>query len=599
MARGRIGRGSMDSARAVNHRAPRLLLVTAIALAGAWVNAQQAAPERASGWTAKQPVETRRDMVAAANPLAVDTGVRVLEQGANAVDAAIAVQLVLNVVEPQSSGIGGGAFMLFHNGRSGLLTAYDGRETAPAAARPDRFLAADGKPIAFHEAVVGGRSVGVPGLLRMLELAHNQYGRLPWAQLFQGAIALAENGFAVSPRLHAAIAADGFLTQDRARAIFFNPDGTPLSVGQTMKNPALAATLRHIAAGGADAFYKGEIARDIVDTVDRSPRNPGDMTLADLANYKAKVREPVCGRYRAYKVCGMPLPTSGGITVLQMLGMLEPFDLASLGAGSLMSTHLFSEAGRLAYADRDAYLADPDFVSPPSGLLDPAYLRSRSALIRADASMGYAKPGMPSAPPARGRKAAFGIGAALEFPSTSHLSIVDRYGNAVAMTTTIEDAFGSRLMTRGGFLLNNQLTDFSFVPVSDGKPVANRVQGGKRPRSSMAPTIVYDNRGRVAMVVGSPGGSAIINYVAKTLIGVLDWRLDPQAAIDLPNVGSRNGPTELERGTSAVALAPKLRALGHDTSVMDHNSGLHAIVRTANGWIGGADPRREGIVRGH
>ncbi|MEO8739567.1 MAG: gamma-glutamyltransferase [Casimicrobiaceae bacterium] len=578
----------------------RLLALSCAAcmLAGAGVRAQDNAPEGASGWTAKHPVESRRDMVVAANPLAVDAGLHVLEQGGNAIDAAVTIQLVLNVVEPQSSGIGGGAFMLFHNGRSGVLTAYDGRETAPAAARPDRFLDASGNPMDFRDAIVGGRSVGVPGVLRMLELAHRQYGKLPWPQLFPPAIALAENGFAVSPRLHAAIATDGFLTQERARAIFFNADGTPLATGQWLRNPALAVTLRRIATGGAGVFYKGDIARDIVDSVDRAARNPGDITLADLANYKAKVREPVCGHYRVYKVCGMPLPSSGGITLLQMLGILEPFDMKSLGAGSLMSVHLFSEAGRLAYADRDAYLADPDFVAPPPGLVDPAYLRSRSALIRPDASIGRAFPGVPQTHPGMAQKAAFGVGTAFELPSTSHFSIVDRFGNAVAMTTTIEDAFGSRLMTQGGFMLNNQLTDFSFIPVSDGKPVANRVEGGKRPRSAMAPTIVYDGRGRVFMVVGSPGGPAIINYVAKTLVGVLDWGLDPQAAVSLPNVGSRNGPTELERGTRAVELAPKLEALGHHTRVMNHTSGLHAIVRTPTGWIGGADPRREGVVRG-
>ena len=580
---------------------PRRLLVivsAACVLVGAAVHAQDTAPEGASGWTAKRAVESRRDMVVAANPLAVDAGLHVLEQGGNAVDAAVTMQLVLNVVEPQSSGIGGGAFMLFHNGRSGLLTAYDGRETAPAAAKPDRFLDASGKPMDFRDAIVGGRSVGVPGVLRMLELAHRQYGKLQWAQLFVPAIALAENGFTVSARLHAAIATDGFLTQDRARAIFFNADGTPLATGQSLRNPALAATLKRIAAGGAGVFYKGDIANEIVDTVNHAARNPGDITLADLANYKAKVREPVCGQYRTYKVCGIPPPSSGGITVLQMLGILEPFDMQSVGAGSLMGVHFFSEAGRLAYADRDAYVADPDFVSPSPGLLDPAYLRSRSALIRSDASMGRALPGVPPARPGSAQKAAFGTGAALELPSTSHFSIVDRFGNAVAMTTTIEDAFGSRLMTQGGFMLNNQLTDFSFMPAIDGKPVANRVEGGKRPRSAMAPTIVYDSRGRVFMVVGSPGGPAIINYVAKTLVGVLDWGLDPQAAIDLPNVGSRNGPTELERGTKAVELAPKLRALGHDTRIMNQTSGLHAIVRTPTGWIGGADPRREGVARG-
>jgi gamma-glutamyltranspeptidase/glutathione hydrolase len=564
--------------------------------------AQDQAPELPSGWTSKQPITTRHDMVAAANPLAVAAGHHVLQQGGNAVDAAIAVQMVLNLVEPQSSGIGRGAFMLFHHGRNGLLRAYDGRETAPAAARPDRFLDQEGKPLKFYDAVVGGRSVGVPGTLRMLELAHRQFGKLAWARLFEPAITLAEQGFAVSPRLHTAIAGERYLAQERARAYFYNPDGTPLAVGQTLKNPAFAATLKRIAAEGADALYKGEIARDIVATVRSAPTNPGDLTEADLAGYHAKVREPVCGRYRAYKVCGMPPPSSGGIAVLQILGILEPYDMQALGAESLISVHLFSEAGRLAYADRNQYLADPDFVTQPSGLTDPAYLRERSALIKLDASMGRAEPGVPAmAQPARKQAAVrqrFGAGAALEFPSTSHISIVDRYGNALAMTTTIEDAFGSRLMTGSGFLLNNELTDFAFVPVEEGKPVANRLEAGKRPRSSMAPTIVYDGKGKVLMITGSPGGSAIINYVAKTLVGVLDWGLNPQAAIDLPNVGSRNGPTELEQNTSAVALEPKLKALGHEVRVMEHTSGLQAIVRTPAGWIGGADPRREGTAAG-
>lgn len=536
-------------------------------------------------------------MVVAAHPLAADAGVRILERGGSVVDAAIAVQMVLNVVEPQSSGIGGGAFMLYHNARTGLLTAYDGRETAPATATPDRFLDSGGKPLAFYDAVIGGRSVGVPGVLRMLELAHRQYGKLPWKQLFEPAIALAQNGFAVSPRLHAAIAAEKHLTQERARDYFYRSDGTPIAVGDTLTNPALANTFRRIATDGADALYKGDIARDVVDTVRSHATNPGDLTESDLANYKAKVREPVCGGYRAYKVCGMPPPSSGGITVLEILGILEPFDLRAMGSMSLASVHVFSEAGRLAYADRDLYLADPDFVPPSRGLTYRLYLRARSALIRLDSSIGRAKAGVPPSA-ASSKLAAHASGYAPEFPSTSHISIVDRHGNAVAMTTSIEDAFGSRLMTQGGFLLNNELTDFSFRPMEDGKLVANRVEGGKRPRSSMAPTVVYDAKGLVVMVVGSTGASRIINYVAKTLVGALDWELDPQAAVDLPNIGSRNGPTELERGTRVVALQPKLEALGEPTEIVDQDSGLHAIARTRTGWAGGADSRREGVARG-
>lgn len=536
-------------------------------------------------------------MVAAANPLATDAGYRILRRGGSAVDAAIAVQMVLNLVEPQSSGIGGGAFMLVHDARRGALVAYDGRETAPAAAKADRFLDAAGKPLRFFDAVVGGRSVGVPGTLRMLELAHRRHGRLPWAALFDPAIRLAEQGFAVSPRLSGAIATERFFRQDRARGYFYNPDGAPLAQGQRRTNPAFATTLRRIAAEGASAFYTGEIARDIVRTVQEYEANPGDLTDADLAGYRAIARAPVCGRYRGYKVCGMPPPSSGGTAVLQMLGMLERFDMKAIGESQLLRAHLFGEAGRLAYADRSVYLADPDFVAPRPGLLDREYLRQRSQLIRLDASSGRAAAGKPPAA-AGAADADLGVGDALEFPSTSHVSIVDRYGNAVAMTTTIEDAFGSRLMTAAGFLLNNELTDFSFAPVQGGKPVANRVEAGKRPRSTMAPTIAYDARGHVAVIVGSPGGSAIINYVAKALIGVLDWGLDPEAAVALPNVGSRNGPIELERGTRAEALAAKLNALGDETRIVEQTSGLQLIVRTHDGWRGAADPRREGSVRG-
>jgi len=571
-----------------------------VALVALWLAvpalAQSEAPERASGWTDKAPVASKRFMVAAAHPLAVDAGYAMLRQGGSAVDAAIAVQLVLGLVEPQSSGLGGGAFMLVHDAKRNRLVAYDGRETAPAAAKPDRFLDADGKPLRFHDAVIGGRSVGVPGTVALLAETHRRHGKLPWQELFLPAIALAENGFPVSPRLHALVAAEQHLDQPRARAFFFDALGRPYAVGSVVRNPAYAATLRKIATGGAKAFYEGDIARDIVATVNAHATNPGDMTLADLAGYRVKVREPVCGAYRAYRVCGMPLPSSGGLTVLQMLGILEPYDVAAMGPMSLWSVHFISEAGRLAFADRSVYMADPDFYTPPAGLLDRGYLAERSQLIRVDASMGRAAPGTPPDRPAR--KVAYGEDVALEFPSTSHLSIVDAEGNAVAMTTTIEDGFGSRLMTEGGFLLNNELTDFSFAPTENGKPVANRVEPGKRPRSSMAPTIVYDRAGRVYMIAGSPGASAIINFVVKTLVAVLDWGLDPQAAISLPNFGSRNGPTELEAGTSAAALAPKLEALGHRTRVIDLPSGVHAIVRTRAGWIGGADPRREGTVRG-
>jgi len=575
----------------------RSLALVFLALSCPLAAAQDAPPEVSTGWIDKAPVTAKHWMVVAANPLAVDAGSRILKQGGSAVDAAIAVQLVLGLVEPQSSGLGGGAFMLVHDGKAGRLVAYDGRETAPAAATPDRFMQ-DGKPMSFFTAVVGGKAVGVPGTVRLLEVAHRRHGRLKWPALFAPAIALAENGFAVSPRLHALIAAERYLTQSRARTYFYTAEGTPLPVGTMLVNPAYATTLRRLAEGGADAFYRGDIARDVVETANAHPTNPGDLTPADLAGYEVKVREAVCGTYRSYRVCGMPLPSSGGLTVLQMLKILEPFDLKAMGPASFWSVHYVSEAGRLAFADRGVYMADPAFFTPPEGLLDDAYLRARSALIRPDASMGVAAPGTPPEKLPAARRVALGRDNALEFPSTSHLSIVDKYGNAVAMTTTIESGFGSRLMTQGGFLLNNELTDFSFAPTENGKPVANRVEAGKRPRSSMSPTIVYDRFGRVAIVAGSPGGSAIINYVAKTLVAIIDWDLDPQAAVALPNFGSRNGPTELERNTPLVALEPRLKALGAPVWITDLTSGLHVIQRTKDGWVGGADPRREGIARG-
>jgi gamma-glutamyltranspeptidase/glutathione hydrolase len=570
----------------------------AVALFATFAVAEPPAPEHPSGWIDKKPVTSHRYMVAAANPLATQAGYEILRAGGNAIDAAIAVQLVLGLVEPQSSGLGGGAFLLFHDARSKRLTAYDGRETAPAAATPERFLAPDGKPLAFYDAVIGGRSVGIPGTVKLLETVHRRHGRLPWQRLFRRAITLADEGFEISPRLNAMVAAETHWSQARARDYFVAPDGSARPVGERLRNPAYARTLRTLAAQGAKAFYDGPIADDIIRTANEATRNPGDLARADFARYDVKVRAPVCGAYRGYRVCGMPLPSSGGTTVLQVLKMLEPYDVASMGPASFWSVHFVSEAERLAYADRGVYMADPDFFRAPAGLLDDQYLRARSRLISVNRSLGTALPGDPARRSAEAPALAWGGDAAAEFPSTSHIAIVDRYGNAVSMTTTIEDGFGSRLMTEGGFLLNNELTDFSFAPTDGGKPVANRVEPGKRPRSSMAPTIAYDRAGRVAIVAGSPGGSAIIDYVVKTLVAIVDWRLDPQAAVALSNFGSRNGATELEEATPVTALAPRLRALGHDVRVIDQTSGLQAIVRTHDGWIGGADPRREGIVLG-
>ena len=562
-----------------------------LAAPGTWA---QPAPEPAAEVVSRQPVTARRFMVVAAHPLAARAGYDALRHGGSAVDAAIAAQLVLNLVEPQSSGIGGGGFLLHFAARDGKLSAYDGRETAPAAAGPERFLDANGRPLEWPEAVASGKSVGAPGLLRLLELAHREHGRLPWAGLFEPAIKLAEQGFPISPRLHALVAADRFLRlDDNARRYFYSSDGAAKPKGALLKNPQLAAVLKRVAARGAAAFYRGEIARDIVVAVRNHERAPGDLLESDLAAYAAKEREPLCGAYRRWKVCGMPPPSSGGFAVLQILKILERFDVRALKPGSVEAVHLFAEAGRLAYADRNRYIADPDFVRAPlAALLDSRYLGTRSELIDRKRSMGRASAGDPA-----GVAAGYGIAEPRELSATTHVSVVDAEGNAVAMTTSIEAAFGNRQMVRG-FLLNNQLTDFSWTPEEGGKPVANRVEAKKRPRSSMAPTMVFDENGKLYMVIGSPGGHSIINYVAQTLVNVLDRGMDIQKAIDAPHMGSRNGPTELERGTALERLAPQLERMGHSVRIRPETSGLHGIVRTAQGWTGGADPRREGVALG-
>jgi gamma-glutamyltranspeptidase/glutathione hydrolase len=561
-------------------------------------------PEGSSGYTPKPGWATSKFAVAAANPLATDAGYQVLKAGGSAVDAAIAVQMVLTLVEPQSSGIGGGAFLLHFNGKD--VEAFDGRETAPAAADEKLFLGPDGKPLAFADAVVGGRSVGVPGTVKMLELAHRQHGRLPWAALFQPAITLAENGFRVSPRLNTLAKGDAHLKKDPvAAAYFFDAAGEARPVGQLLRNPELAAVLRRIAREGSAAFYQGEIAQAIVDKVQKHPTNPGRLTLADLAAYQPKKRAPIChdhsARGKDYRVCGFPPPSSGAIAVGQILGILANTNAHTLapqdGLPSADWLHLYLEASRLAFADRAQYLGDPDFVQPPTGswtsLLEPAYLASRARLIGPQ-SMKTAQPGTPGQ--ATSRLAPM---PEQEEYGTSHISIVDPYGNAIAMTTTIEDQFGARQMVKG-FLLNNELTDFSFAPAdAQGRPIANRVQPGKRPRSSMAPTLVFDKAtGQLVMSGGSPGGAMIIHFTAKTLYGVLHWGLNTQQAIDLPNFGSLNGPSLLEDKRFPPATVEALRARGAEVREQALTSGLQAIQRTPSGYFGGADPRREGVVLG-
>lgn len=548
-------------------------------------------PEAATASAQKTLAHARRWMAASANPLATDAGLQVLREGGSAIDAAIAMQLVLALVEPQSSGLGGGAFIVAYDKRRRALTTFDGRETAPAAAGPSLFMA-DGRPLSFADAVNSGLSVGTPGVLRALELAHRRHGRLKWARLFAPAIALADQGFPVSPRLHAQIAGNRQLFEQEAARAYFYPDGQPAAVGHLLKNPALAGVLRLVAAGGASAFYEGEVAQAMVSAV-HSHARPGALSLADLKDYRARERAPVCSDYRSYRLCGMGPPSSGALAVMQMLGMLRQHELPQMQPDSLEAVHYFSESGRLAFADRERYVADPDFISVPvKALLDPRYLHWRGALIDSRLSMGIAQPGDPFRLLQRR-----GQGDAADIPSTSHLVAVDRDGNAVSMTTTIESEFGSKIFVRG-FLLNNQLTDFALNPTdAEGKPVANRVEARKRPRSSMAPLIVLRD-GRPYLLIGSPGGSSIINYVAKSLIGVLDWRLDVQQAISLPNMGSRNRDTELERGTSLESLQQDLRRRGHRVTIMPLPSGVQAIMVTRGGLTGGADPRREGVAAG-
>ncbi|PMU90708.1 MULTISPECIES: gamma-glutamyltransferase [unclassified Pseudomonas] len=608
----------MNGVQRVFSIARRHLTVIAAALAlvacHSPVNEPPAAPELGSGYRADlSPRHAAQHMAAAANPLAAEAGREMLRQGGSAIDAAIAMQAVLTLVEPQSSGIGGGAFIMLWDGNR--VQAYDGRETAPAGATERLFLKPDGQPMAFTAAQIGGRSVGTPGVLRALELAHKKTGHLPWARLFEPAIRLSEHGFAISPRLHSLIAADRFIPQSPEMAAYFlNADGTPKATGTLLKNPALAAVFKRIAEEGPDALYHGPIADEIARKV-QGHRNAGSLSEADLAGYAAKERAPLCTDYKRWKICGMPPPSSGGIAIAQILGTLQALQardprlaiapmtpLKSASPAGLEPTpeavHLIAEAGRLAFADRALYVADADFVPVPvAGLVAPDYLARRAALI-GERSLGIAQPGQPA-----GIQVAYAPDRSPLRISTSQVVAVDDQGGAVSMTTTVESAFGSHLMVQG-FVLNNQMTDFSFIPEENGQPVANRVQPGKRPRSAMAPTLVFDRHsGELLATLGSPGGSQIIEYVSKSLVAMLDWQLDPQAAISLPNFGSRNGATELETGLFSPALKQALRDKGHALSEIEMTSGIQAIVRTrdAQGKVllsGGADPRREGEALG-
>ncbi len=560
-----------------------------------------AAMSETDGAVALEPktlAKARRHMIAAANPHAAEAGRAILRAGGNAIDAAIAAQMVLTLVEPQSSGIGGGGFLLHFDPRNRRISAYDGRETAPSGFAPDVFLQSDGTPRGFWEVVTSGDSVGVPGLVSMLAMAHNRHGKLPWRELFEPAIRLAEEGFIVSRRLNGLLAERG---QDRfspaARAYFFDAQGQPLPIGHRLVNPELAASLRRIAESGPVALHTGEIAERIVEAVSVMPRRPGTLSATDLATYEAKERPAVCTNYRRYRICGMGPPSSGGLATAMTLELVEPFDLGRV-AMAPASLHVIVQAQRLAYADRDRYVADPDRVTVPAGLLAPAYLTERRGLIVPGKAPQRAEPGVPPGAPNQERKRA-GTDATVEIAGTTHLSVVDGAGNAVALTSSIEAGFGSGRMA-AGFLLNNQLTDFSFrTHDAQGRPIANAPAPGKRPRSSMAPTIVLDPAGRLFAVTGSPGGSRIPLYVMKTIFGLIDWRLDAQTAVDLPNFGSRNGPLELERDLAGALLPLKMEALGHETRLDSMTSGAHVIVvRPGRGLEGGADPRREGVALG-
>lgn len=582
--------------RAFGPAAAALMTALAVIPAQAQQGSTLQQPEQGSGLMAKSAVTAHRMMVAAANPYAVSTGYEVLKRGGTAIDAAVAVQMMLNLVEPQSSGIGGGAFLVYWDARTRKLTTYDGREAAPLALRPDAFLTADGKEKPFFDAVAHGTAVGTPGTVQMLDLAQSRHGRLPWASLLEPAMTQARVGFLVSPRLSAAIAdakAKGMDRFPETAALYLDAAGQPLVAGSKLKNPAFADSLETVARNRSAGFYQGPLAESVVAAV-RSAG--GVLTHADLQGYEAKERSPVCVRYRVYDVCGMGPPSSGGMTVGMILKMLERYDLKAMGP-TPEALHLFAEASKIAFADRNTYMADADFVDVPMGLLDSSYLAGRGDMIDPARALPPVKAGDPPR-----KRADFAVDTNLGRPGTSHVVIVDAEGNMVSMTTTIETGFGSRILA-GGFLLNNEMTDFAFTPTKDGKPVANAIAPGKRPRSSMAPTIVLKD-GQPVLVVGSPGGSQIIGYVARTIIAVLDWGMDPQAAIDMGHVINRNGKvTNIESGAGADALKAVFEAKGHEVKIGDLNSGLHAIQikRDAAGTvtlIGGADPRREGVVMG-
>ena len=578
-------------------------LLTCAAISALTACASVQTPDWMPGGDARAPAHPGQFMVASADPRATEAGLKVLREGGSAVDAAVAVQAVLSLVEPQSSGVGGGAFMLHYDQDKDKLSVYDGRETAPASATAEMFLNADGEPMGFPEAYWGGRSVGVPGVMALLGKAHDAHGELPWSDLYGDAIELADNGFEVSPRLAmwlGRLESRGAADIDPVSgAYFYDEDGKARAEGDLLKNPDYAETLRLTAAEGAGAFYTGPIAEKIAKAVTGAATDPRPMTLEDLETYEAVERTPICGDYRSFDVCTMPPPTSGGVFILQALSMLEKFDIGAMEPHSPEAIHLIIEASRLAFADRQKYLGDPDFVEiPVEGLLSPDYLETRAALIDPEQALTEVEAGSPELFQTTDQSTLDRApDDSPDRPSTSHFSIIDADGNVVSMTTTVQAAFGSLIMT-GGFLLNNELTDFAFTPEQDGALVANAPAPGKRPRSSMTPTIVFDESGDVHTVIGSPGGSSIYNYVLKTLVGVLDWDLSMQEAIDLANITLPRGAPAIEENGAGVdqATLEALAAMGHEISSRELASGLNGFRITSIGFDGGADKRREGTA---
>lgn len=570
-----------------------MLILLSAGLSAQQVVLEDREPEAATGVINKKISSGEQFMVAAANPYAVDAGKRIIEAGGSAIDAAVAIQAMLTLVEPQSSGIGGGGFIMYWDNTNKQLHTFDGREVAPKKIDPNVFFK-DGKPMSWRDAVVGGKSVGVPGVLKALEDAHEKFGKLPWQTLFSDTIDLSSKGFVVSPRLARLVELDLHpgVNEFTETNDYFKPQGKPVAKGDVKQNPKLANTLTLIGSQGTDAFYKGELAEKIAAAVNQVSINPGTLSASDLAEYKVIQRQPMCNPYRAYKICSMAPPSSGGVTMYQILKLLENFTLSELSPSSAEFVHLFTQASALAYADRADYIADLDFMGiDAQALVDETYIMKRASQIGVNTRYKKAEAGSPY------ETIAYGTDDAYELDSTSHISIVDKQGNAVSMTASIEFMFGSGIMVEG-FLLNNQLTDFAINPLQDGKLVLNRAEPGKRPRSAMSPTMVFDENNKLSLVIGSPGGSRIINYVAQTIVNVLDFDMDIQEAINAPRITNRNDRTSLEKGTPIASIKESLEALGHEVRVVDLNSGLHGIQIKNGKLYGAADPRREGKAEG-